>query len=452
MTKVDTSLFRNYDIRGEFGVDLTVEAGYIIARAYAKYAQPKKVVVGYDCRSSSPILKDEIIRGLVESGVDVMDIGMVSTDVLYFATWYYKFDGGLMITASHMPKEFNGVKFLRLNTEGMLTPIGKGVGMEELEAIAQSGNYINSDKNGVVEQKDVWVDFVNFSKSFVDVDVIKPLKVVMDAGNGMGGVVADKVFADMDLDITKLFFEPDGNFPNHQANPFEEKNRVDWVAKTKEIKPDLGVAWDADCDRVYFLDENGDFINCDYIVALLAINFLEKNPGTGVVYDLRASWVVKDWLNKLGGKGYIERVGHTYIKKRMQETKAIFGGEVSGHFYFIKNAYMENGFVPALMIMEMISKTGKTLSQLIKDLGDYYISGESNYKVQSTMKTMEKIKEKYFDAKEISYQDGMSFEFDDWHFNVRPSANDPVLRLNLEAKSKELMEEKLEEIKNIILE
>jgi phosphomannomutase len=450
MESISKTLFRNYDIRGEFGTDLTIEAAYTIARAYAKYAAPKKVVVGYDCRSSSPALKDEIIKGLVDSGVDVVDIGMVSTDVLYFATWYYKFEGSLMITASHMPKEFNGIKFLRINESGALSPIGKGVGMEELEEIARAGGFEDLDNRGGVEQKDVWDDFVKFTKSFVDIEAIKPLKVVMDAGNGMGGVVADKVFDNMGLEMTKLFFEPDGTFPNHQANPFEEKNRVDWVAKTKEIKPDLGVAWDADCDRVYFLDENGKFINGDYVIALLAINFLEKNPGANVVYDLRASWMVKDWVEKLGGKSHVERVGHTYIKKRMQETKAVVGGEVSGHYYFIENAYMENGFVPALMVMEMMSKTGKTLSQIIKDLGDYYLSGEINFEVKSTADTMDSIKEKFYDANEISHQDGMSFEFDDWHFNVRPSANDPVLRLNLEAKTQELMEEKLEEVKSII--
>jgi len=449
---ISKTLFRNYDVRGEFGLDLTPETAGIIAKSYATYAKPKRVVVGFDCRTSSPVLKDEIIKNLLECGVEVVDIGMVSTDVLYFATWNYKFDGGLMITASHMPKKYNGIKFLRLNENGVLSPIGKGVGMEELETIAHSGNFIKSKTEGKLDKKDVWGDFVDFTRSFVDIKTIKPLKVVMDAGNGMGGVVAEKVFANLGLNITPLYFEPDGNFPNHQANPFEEKNRVEWVAKTKELKADLGVAWDADCDRVYFLDENGDFVNCDFIISLLSINFLEKNPGAGVVYDLRASWVVKDWLDKLGGKGYIERVGHSYIKKRMSETQAVFGGEVSGHYYFIKNACMENGFIPALMIMEMMSKTGKSLSQLVKDLGNYYISGEINFTVADLKTILEKITTKYSNAKEISYQDGVSFNFADWHFNVRPSANDPVLRLNLEAKNKELMEEKLVEIKKVISE
>jgi phosphomannomutase len=324
--------------------------------------------------------------------------------------------------------------------------------LEELEKIALAGDFLEANKQGSLEKKDIWDDFVNFSRSFVDVKLFKPLKVVMDAGNGMGGLVAQKVFANLGLDITPLCFEPDGTFPNHQANPFEEKNRTHWVEKVKEIKPDFGVAWDADCDRVYFLDENGEFINGDFIIALLAINFLEKYPKAGVVYDLRASWMVRDWLTKLGGTGFVERVGHTYIKKRMQETSAVFGGEVSGHYYFIKNAYMENGFVPALIIMEMISKTGKSLSQLIRDLGDYYVSGEINFTVRDVQAKLLEIREKYQNAQSVSEQDGLSFEFADWHFNVRPSANDPVLRLNLEAKSQESMEEKLKEIKKIISE
>lgn len=451
---ISSEIFRNYDIRGEFGKDLTLEAAYAVARAFVDFAHPKTVVVGADCRLSSPGLKSEVIRGLVESGVDVVDIGETSTDGLYFATRHYSFDGGIMITASHMPKQFNGLKFVRINELGMLSPIGKGVGMEELQTIAQSQNFTPALALGRVETKNIWQDFVEFSRSFVDTSKIKPLKVVMDAGNGMAGPIANQVFAGLNLDIVPMYFNPDGNFPNHQANPIEPENRVDWVSKAKEVKADLGIAWDADCDRVYFLDENGNFVNGDFIIALLAINFLEKNPGAGIVHDLRASTVVKNWVEKLGGHAYMERVGHTFIKKRMQETKAVFGGEVSGHYYFAANAYMENGFAPALMILEMLGKTGKKLSELIADLGDYYVSGEVNFKLpggaESVKKVLEKLEEKYNNAKQILKIDGISFEFDDWRFNTRPSANDPVIRLNLEAKNKELMEEKFAEVSNLI--
>ncbi|MBU2542220.1 phosphomannomutase/phosphoglucomutase [Patescibacteria group bacterium] len=444
------NIFRNYDIRGEYGTDLNPEIGEKIAKAFVAYAKPKKVVLGCDMRTSSPDLKEAILTGLLAMGIEVYDIGMVSTDVLYFSTWHYKMDGAIMVTASHMPKEFNGLKFLRLNESGKLAPIGRGLGMEELEKITQEENWTESEIKGLVYKKEVWSDFVNFVHSFVDINSFKPLKVIMDAGNGMGGVVAEKVFVNTNLDITPMFFEPDGSFPNHTANPILPENREDLVLKVKQEKADLGIAWDADCDRVYFIDENGDFVNGDFVTALLAVNFLEKKPGSNIVYDIRASKVVPDLVEKNGGHAHKEKVGHTYIKHRMRETEAIFGGEISGHYYFSDNEYMDSGFIPALMIIEMISKQNKTLSQLIKELGDYHVSGEINFTVTSVSDVLKKIEDKYSNAGDINKMDGISFEFDDWRFNVRPSANDPVLRLNLEAKTKEKMEEKLEEIRELI--
>ena len=444
------SIFRTYDVRGEYGKDLTDEAGYKVAKAFAKFSGAKQVVLGSDCRMSSPALRAQVIRGLLESSVDVVDIGFVSTDVLYFATWFYQFAGGIMVTASHMPKQFNGLKFLRLNAKGMLTPIGKGVGMEELEEIAQSESWQQAEKPGKLTEKNVWDDFTKFTRAFVDIKNIKPMKVVMDAGNGMGGPTAERVYADLGLNIVPLYFKPDGNFPNHPANPIEEENRRDVVASVKKESADLGLAWDADCDRIYFIDEKGNFVNGDFITALLAIYFLEKNPGAGIVYDIRASLAVKDWVEKMGGKAHMERVGHTYIKKRMQETKSIFGGEISGHYYFASNAYMENGFAPALIIMELMSVKNKKLSELVAELGDYYVSGEINFKVADVNTVLKKLESQYADAKEILRMDGLSFAFADWRFNVRPSANDPVLRLNLEAVSEGVMKEKTKEISDII--
>ena len=443
---ISSNIFRNYDIRGEYGTELTEEAAYLVARAFTDFAKPQKIAVGADCRLSSPDLKKAVMQGLVDSGVDVLDIGETSTDGLYFATRTYEVQGGIMITASHMPKQFNGLKFVRLNEAGMLAPIGKGVGMEELQALAQAEKFSTPTKIGKVESLYIWDDFVEFTKSFANVKAIKPLKVVMDAGNGMGGMVANKVFADLPLTLTKLYFNADGNFPNHEANPIEEKNRYDWVQSVRDTGADLGVAWDADCDRVYFLDEKGNFINGDFIIAILAINFLKKNSGAGVVYDLRAGRMVEDWIKKTGGKAYMERVGHTYIKKRMQETGAIFGGEVSGHYYFAKNGYMENGFAPALMVMEMLSVSGKKMSELIRELGDYFVSGEINFKVDDVNKTLNNLKNKFSHAKEILEIDGLSFDFGNWRFNVRPSANDPVVRLNLEADGEKLLQEKIKEV------
>ncbi len=442
-------IFRNYDIRGVYGEDINSEIAKKIAKAFVGFSNSKKVVVGYDCRLSSVELKEAVKSGLLSMGVEVMDIGLVSTDAFYFSVGHYNFDGGIMVTASHMPKEYNGLKFLRKNEEGMLAPVGMGYGMEELKGIYEKEGWDEAENPGEVVEKDVSSDFVSFVQGFVDLGSIKPLKVVMDAGNGMGGPVAEKLFANMNLDIIPMFFEPDGNFPNHAANPILPENRVDIIAKVKEEKADLGITWDADCDRVYFIDENGDFVDGDFITALLAVSFLEKNPGAGIVYDLRASLVVKDWVEKLGGKAHMERVGHTYMKKRMQETKAVFGGEVSGHYYFAESSFMDNGFIPPLMVLEMISKKNKSLSQLIKDLGDYHVSGEINYTVSSVEDVLKRIEEKYPDA-EINRMDGLSFEFGDWRFNVRPSANDPVLRLNVEARTKEIVDEKVKETESII--
>jgi phosphomannomutase len=448
---IDKSVFRNYDIRGEYGKELSAEAVYTIARAYVQFANPKKVIIGSDARVSSPELKEATIRGLVDSGVKVRDVGLVSTDVVYFATWHEKCDGGIMITASHMPKQYNGMKFLRQNDKGILEPIGMGMGMEELEAIANNPKTDLEIKipGGEVHQNEIWEDYILFVRNFVNIGSIGPLKVVMDAGNGMGGLVAEKLFKGMDIEVVSLFFEPDGTYPNHDPNPFIEENRRDIVAKIKEVGADLGIAWDADCDRCYFLDENGTFINGDLITVLLSIDFLKKKPGSSIVYDLRSSWAVKDWVEKLGGKAIIDKVGHSYIKATMAKHDAVFGGEVSGHYYFADNKYMDNGFIPAVIVLEMMSKENKKISEMINDLGEYHLAGETNFTVADIDTTIKKIEDKYSDGK-ISKLDGLSVDFEDWHFNVRPSANDPVLRLNLEAKSNALMKEKMDELKTII--
>lgn len=446
---IDQSIFRNYDIRAEYGTALTEDAAYRVAHAYVEFAAPKTVIVGMDARVSSPSLKESVVKGLRERGVGVIDIGLVSTDAAYFAAWFYGYDGAIMITASHMPKQFNGLKFLRLD-DGVLVPIGMGLGMEELRDLANREDIVQVQEHGSVEEKDMWPDFVTFVRSFVDIDAIKPFNVVMDAGNGMGGYVGEKVFAGMSLKRTDLFFEPDGTFPNHSPNPIIPKNREDIIAKVKEIGADLGVAWDADCDRVYFIDEHGKYVDGDFVTALLGKVFVEKNPGAAVVYDIRASNVVKDTIEAAGGVAHRERVGHTYIKHKMREVEAVFAGEVSGHYYFAANKYMDSGFIPALMIMEMMSKTGKTLSQIIADLGDYHVSGEINFRINEKPEDIyARMRETFVNAQE-DLMDGLSMNFDMWRFNVRPSANDPVLRLNMEASSNEMLQEKLANVKEVI--
>ena len=446
---LNSSIFRNYDVRGEYGAELTAEAVNTVARAYAHFSGAKKVVIGSDARISSPELKSAAVQGLTNEGVDVYDIGEVSTDVVYFAAGQGDYDGGIMITASHMPGKYNGMKFLRLS-DGVLAPIGKGLGMEELEKMANNLPESSDSETGQVQQIDIWQDYVSFVRGFVDTKKIGPLKVVMDAGNGMGGVVAEKLYKGLNLDITPLYFEPDGNFPNHDPNPILEENRRDIVAKVKGVGANLGVAWDADCDRCYFIDEKGEYVHGDFITTLLAINFLKKNPGAGIVYDLRSTWAVRDWIEKLGGTPHIVRVGHTYAKAKMRETNSILGGELSGHFYFADNKFMDNGFIPSLIIMEMMSKTGKKLSEMVDELGEYHVSGEINFEVDNIDEVIKKIEDKYSSGGEVSRLDGFSVYYDDWHFNVRPSANDPVLRFTAEAKSEEMLREKVAEISAII--
>lgn len=446
---IDQSIFRNYDIRGVAGSELTEDAAYRIAHAFATYASPKTVLVGMDARRSSQGLRDAVVKGLTERGVDVVDIGLVSTDATYFSAWKYGIDGSIMVTASHMPAQYNGLKFLRM-LDGALTPIGRGLGMEELQEIANREDVVQQGSNvGTVSEKDIWDDFVTFTHSFVDVNAIKPMHVVMDAGNGMGGLVADKVFAGLPIEITRLYFEPDGTFPNHPANPIEEKNRQDIIAKIKKSGADLGVAWDADCDRVYLFDEQGTFINASYVLVLMGLQQLAKHPGATIVHDVRASWVVKDKIEAAGGRVVEEKVGHTYIKPTMREHDAIIGGEVSGHYYFAANKYMESGFAPALMIMEMMSTSQKNLSELIADLGHYYISDEINFRVEDADAVLQAVEEAFNDA-EIQKKDGVSIIYEDWHANVRKSANDPVVRLNIEATSQELLDKQYAAVRGVI--
>ncbi|NTV31556.1 phosphomannomutase/phosphoglucomutase [candidate division WWE3 bacterium] len=445
--KVNESNFRNYDVRGEYLKEIDETTAYHIGRAFVEFTKATNIIVGGDMRTSTPSLKEALIQGILEQGANVSDIGLSTTDGVYFATHHYPdFDGGIMVTASHMPQQFNGFKFLNKNLE----PIGKGFGMEELYQIAHTQNYSPVSEPGTRSNKDIWSDYKEFVLGFANIQSIRPMKVVMDAGNGLAGFIVNKIYLDLHLDIIPLYFEPDGTFPNHDANPILPENRIDIINKVKETDADLGIAWDADCDRVYFIDEKGNYIDGDFTTVLLGLHILERKPGAGIVYDIRASHAVKDLIEKAGGKAYAERVGHSYIKRRMRQEDAEFGGEVSGHYYFKRNAYAENGFIAPLMIMERICRSGKSISELIKSFGDYFISGEINSEVHDQNMVIQAIAGKYADAVHIDYRDGITVEYENWHFNVRPSANDPVMRLNLEANSKELMEQKRDELLSLI--
>ena len=341
--KVNESNFRSYDVRGEYPTEIDESTAYAIAKAFIKFSPAKKVVVGYDHRQSTPILRDGLIQGFLDVGVDVWDIGEVTTDTTYFASWFYKpeIEGAVMITASHMPAQFNGFKFITKE----LKPIGKGSGMEELYKLAAEvavEGQKSEGKKGKLSKKDVMSDYLEFLWNFIDKDKIKPMNVVMDCGNGVTGPTAQKVFAPFPLKITELCFVKDSTFPNHEANPILPENRQHIIEVVKNSKADLGMAWDGDGDRCYFIDENGEFVHGDFMTALLAVQFLKKNPGADIVYDLRASKVVPDTVAKHGGKAHMQKVGHSHIKKMMRQVDAVFGGEVSGHYYFRDNKFMIN--------------------------------------------------------------------------------------------------------------
>lgn len=445
--KIPKSIFKSYDVRGAVPADMDETTAYAIGKAFAAFNQATTVAVGYDHRASSPALRQSLIDGLLDSGVHVIDLGQVTTDMTYFASWNAGVQGAVMITASHMPAEFNGFKFITRD----LQPIGQGSGMEELYALAQKAERgIEAGvTRGILSSVDVLNGYVAFVHGFIDRQAVKPLRVVVDCGNGVAGPIVREVLKALPVEVIELCFTPDATFPNHEANPIEPHNRKDIEAAVLAQKADLGIAFDADADRCYLIDERGQFVHGDFLTALLAKQFLAKHVGAAIVYDVRASLVVRDTVMKLGGKPCMERVGHSNIKRRMRAEEAVFGGEVSGHFYFAGNKYMDNGLIPALIALELLSKSSQTLSQLITDLGPYFVSGEINSKVANQQAALQRLQERYADAK-ITTMDGISIDYPDWRCNVRPSANEPLLRLNLEAKSPSHMEAKRDEVLGII--
>ena len=437
------SIFKAYDIRGIYPEQLNEEIAYKIGRAFVEFLKCKNVVVGRDMRISSDSLFDALTNGITDQGADVIDIGLSTTPMLYFAVGNHGFDSGLMITASHNPKEYNGIKFTREKA----IPIGEDTGIKEIEKLVEKNDFEKYEKGRIIK-KDILEDYVDFVLSFVDVKKIKPLKVVMDASNGMAGMIVPKVFEKIGIDIIPMYFELDGSFPNHQSNPLILENRKDIMKRVVDENADLGIAWDGDADRCFFIDNNGKFLQGDFITGFLAEEMLKKYPKSMVLYDLRASWFVKDIIEKNNGRSRMCRVGHSFFKQYMRDEDAVFAGEVTGHYYYkYKDFYTDNGMIPALQILELISKKGKNFSEILKPTEKYFISGEINSKVSDKEAVIEKLEQEFSDGK-ISHMDGVSVDYNDWHFNVRPSNTEPLIRLNLEAKTKE----KMEEMRNKVLE
>jgi phosphomannomutase len=450
---LDPKVFKAYDVRGIYPDELDEEGAEAIGRAYVEQFEPRRMAVGRDMRLSSQAMQEAVMRGAVAAGADVLDLGLVGTEMVYFAVGSLGLDGGAMVTASHNPKEYTGLKLVR---RGAL-PVGGESGLLDVRDRARSerpstGNrYLDeSVTKGSVERYDIWPAYVDRVLSFVDVDAIEPLRVVIDAANGMAGTMLPPVLERLPVEAVRCYFEPDGSFPNHEPNPLLPENREFIVGKTLEEGADLGVAFDGDADRCFFVDDTGEFVPGDFVTALFAESVLEKEPGAKVIYDVRASRAVPDTIDRAGGVPLVNRVGHAFIKARMRKDDAAFAGEVSGHYYFRDFSQADSGVVPFLLMLELISKKGRRLSEILEPLRSrYFITGELNTPVPDVALKLQELKERYADGR-VSHLDGISVDFDDWHFNVRPSNTEPLLRLNLEATSKELMERKRDEVLGVI--
>ena len=447
---INPGIFKAYDIRGLYPSELNEEIARQIGRGYAAYLQPKVVGVSRDMRVSSPSIAAAFIDGVVMQGVDVVDYGMLGTDQLYFAVVEDGLDGGAQVTASHNPGEYNGVKMVR---SGAL-PLSGDAGIGDIRDMLAADRLPSPARTpGTVVSRDVLPRYVDKVMSFIDPAAIKPFTVVLDAGSGMAGLVAPRLFERLPCKVTSLCFEIDGTFPNHEANPLLEENRQDITAEVIRQKADIGIAWDGDADRCFFIDGSGEFISGDFVTALLAEAFLLKHPGSTVIYDLRASHAVRDTAARYGGKALMNRVGHAFIKQRMRQEDGIFAGEVTGHYYFRDFYYADNGFIPALLILELMSKKNKSLRDLLAPYRErYFISGEINTKLASMDEVPTKlaaIEARYRDS-QLARMDGISVDYPDWHFNVRASNTEPLLRLNLEAATPELMEKRRDEVLQLI--
>jgi phosphomannomutase len=447
---LEPKVFKAYDVRGIYPSELDEEGAYAIGRALVEVFEPKRIAVGHDMRVSSPAMTEAVIRGASEEGADVLELGLVGTEMVYFAVGELGLDGGIAVTASHNPKDYTGMKIVR---SGAL-PVGGESGLLEIRDRALSlSDTTRGLTPGQVQQYDIWEKFVERVLSFIDPDAIRPLKVVADAANGMAGVMLPPVLARLpQVETVRCYFEPDGTFPNHEPNPLLPENREFIVSKTLEEQADFGVAFDGDADRCFFVDDSGEFVPGDFVTALFAELVLEKEPGAKIIYDVRASWAVPERIERAGGIPLMNRVGHAYIKHRMREEHAAFGGEVSGHYYFRDFSQADSGVIPFLLMLELLSKRGQKLSEILRPFREsFFITGEINTPVADVPGKLREIEERYAaEGGRVSHLDGVSVDFDSWHFNVRGSNTEPLLRLNLEALSPAEMIARRDELVTLI--
>lgn len=448
---MDQSIFKTYDIRGVYPSEISEEDVFKISQAFARVIKPKTVALGRDIRNSSPQLWEAAKRALTASGVNVVDIGTISTDMLYFAVAYYNLDGGITITASHNPKEYNGMKMVEKGS----APIYQDHIMPEIKEIAIDPKFEPARETiGSLEKKDITDDYIAKVKSFSNFSDLKPLKILINANFGLGGIMFKKILSGYPIEWIELNCQPDGNFPKGRPDPLVPENREETKAKIRETGADLGFAWDADADRCFIFDEQGNDIEGCFMGALLAKIMLEKNsePTPKVVYDPRIVWTLAETIKENGGVPVPSKVGHTLIKAKMREVNAMAALESSGHFYFRDYFFCDNGMISAVLILSYLSEKGLKLSEAIRPIASkYFVSGEINFVAENKDEIIDKIKNKYSDSK-IEEIDGVSIEYNDWRFNVRKSNTEPLLRLNIETRSKELLGNKKEELMNFINE
>jgi len=437
-------IFKAYDVRGVYPDELDEDAARRIGAAFAEWAGSPELLLGWDCRRSSPALADAFTNGAAGRGVDVVRLGLIATDMLYFASGKLS-RPGTVITASHNPANYNGLKFCR---EGA-APVGEETGLRDVQSLAERDEYEPAARSGDVSERDVLDDYVEHALTFVDANALSSLTVVTDTANGMGGLVVPAVFHRLPVKLVMLYPELDGSFPNHPADPIDPENQRDLIRAVREHGADLGMAFDGDADRVFFVDEHAEPVSGSLITALVARSMLEKNPGAKIVHNLITSWTVPEVIRENGGTPVRTRVGHSFIKQVMAETGAVFGGEHSGHYYFREHYRADSGLIAGLVVLEEMSRSGKPLSELLEPFRRYASSGEINSTVEDQQGKIEELASRFEGGKQDRL-DGLTVEYGDWWFNVRASNTEPLLRLNVEGRTKELLDEKTAEVLAVI--
>ena len=446
---IQIDCFKAYDIRGQIPNELNADIAYRIGNAMAEFLDAKRVVVGRDIRLSSEEFMQAVSRGIREAGAEVLDIGLCGTEMVYFATSHLNADGGIMITASHNPADYNGLKLVREDSR----PISGDTGLKDIRKLAEQDERLTADKEGTHTPVDIFDDYISHLMTYIDVEKLRPLKIVVNAGNGGAAIALDGLEKHLPFEFIKIHFEPDGSFPNGVPNPMLEENRQPTIDAIQESGADFGIAWDGDFDRCFFFDENGRFIEGYYIVGLLAQAQLEIEPGAAIVYDPRLVWNTQEIVRQHGGRAVQSKSGHSFMKEVMREQDAVYGGEMSAHHYFRNFFYCDSGMIPWLLVAQLVCSGGASLSQLVDERMERFpASGEINRKVADSALAIQTIRDRYApDASAIDETDGISLEFDQWRFNLRASNTEPVIRLNVESRAdKPLMQAKVREILSLL--